>query len=114
MAAALLTAHPVTLTNVPRVTDTRVMGEIITRLGGTSTGEGEVRIDAAGANSSDVPDELAKRMRATILLLGALVGRFRKARVPRPGGDDIGARRVEQHLGGCARWAHTSRRPTRS
>jgi UDP-N-acetylglucosamine 1-carboxyvinyltransferase len=100
MAAALLTAHPVTLTNVPRVTDTRVMGEIITRLGGKCTGEGEVRIDAAGANSSDVPDELAKRMRATILLLGALVGRFRKARVPRPGGDDIGARRVEQHLRG--------------
>src|SRR6266571_4048886 len=73
MAAALLTAHPVTLTNVPRVTDTRVMGQIITRLGGTCAGEGEVRIDAAGANSSDVPDELAKRMRATILLLGALV-----------------------------------------
>ncbi len=100
MAAALLTAHPVTLTNVPRVTDTRVMGEIISRLGGRSTGEGEVWIDAAGANSSDVPAELARRMRATILLLGALVGRFRKARVPRPGGDDIGARRVEQHLRG--------------
>ena len=39
-------------------------------------------------------------MRATILLLGALIGRFRKARLPRPGGDDIGARRVEQHLRG--------------
>src|SRR5258706_9387137 len=39
-------------------------------------------------------------MRVTILLLGALIGRFHKARVPRPGGDDIGARRVEQHLRG--------------
>jgi UDP-N-acetylglucosamine 1-carboxyvinyltransferase len=39
-------------------------------------------------------------MRATILLLGALLGRFGRARVPRPGGDDIGARRVEQHLRG--------------
>jgi UDP-N-acetylglucosamine 1-carboxyvinyltransferase len=39
-------------------------------------------------------------MRATILLLGALIGRFHRARVPRPGGDDIGARRVEQHLRG--------------
>src|SRR5438309_10592796 len=39
-------------------------------------------------------------MRATIVLLGALLGRFGRARVPRPGGDDIGARRVEQHLRG--------------
>jgi UDP-N-acetylglucosamine enolpyruvyl transferase len=39
-------------------------------------------------------------MRATIVLLGALLARFGQARVPRPGGDDIGARRVEQHLRG--------------
>ncbi|TMC92707.1 MAG: UDP-N-acetylglucosamine 1-carboxyvinyltransferase [Chloroflexi bacterium] len=100
MAAALLTSDPVVLKNVPRVTDTRLMGEIITRLGGAASGEGEVRIDASGARSSEVPDELGRRMRATILLLGALIGRFRKARLPRPGGDDIGARRVEQHLRG--------------
>src|SRR5207302_5434138 len=100
MAAALLTSDQVVLTNVPRVTDTRLMGEIITRLGGAASGEGEVRIDASGARSSEVPDELGHRMRATILLLGALIGRFRKARLPRPGGDDIGARRVEQHLRG--------------
>ena len=49
-----------------------------------------------------VPDDLGKRMRATILLLGALIGRFGSARLPRPGGDDIGARRVEQHLRGPA------------
>jgi len=96
----LLTSDRVTLTNVPRVTDTKLMGEIITHLGGSSSGEGEVRIDASGARSSEVPDELGRGMRATILLLGALIGRFRKARLPRPGGDDIGARRVEQHLRG--------------
>ena len=100
MAAALLTAQPVRLKNVPRVTDTRLMGEIISGLGGTCEGEGSVDIDARGATSSHVPDELGRRMRATILLLGALIGRHRKARVPRPGGDDIGARRVEQHLRG--------------
>src|SRR5258708_18025967 len=98
MAAALVTAEPVRLKNVPRVTDTEVMGEIITALGGSSKGEGEIEIDAGGASSSDVPDELGKRMRATILLLGALIGRLHKAPVPRPGGDDIGARRVEHHL----------------
>ncbi len=53
-----------------------------------------------GANQTDVSGELGRRMRATIVLLGALLGRFGRARVPRPGGDDIGARRIEQHLRG--------------
>ena len=100
MAAALLASGPVHLKNVPRVTDTGLMGEIITGLGGSSQGEGEVVIDARSAREWDVPDDLGQRMRATILLLGALIGRFRRARLPRPGGDDIGARRVEQHLRG--------------
>src|SRR2546423_2030676 len=98
MAAALLTTEPVTLKNVPRVTDTVVMGEIISLLGGQTSGEGTVVIDTGAAGKTDVPDELGRRMRATIVLLGALVARFGHARVPRPGGDDIGARRVEQHL----------------
>ena len=100
MAAALLTSQPVRLKNVPRVTDTELMGDIIVALGGSREGTGTVDIDAGAAQSSHVPDELGRRMRATILLLGALIGRFHRARVPKPGGDDIGARRVEQHLRG--------------
>src|SRR5438309_8701642 len=100
MAASLLTTEPVTLQNVPRVTDTVLMGEIISLLGGHTSGEGTVVIDAGAAGKTDVPDDLGRRMRATIVLLGALVARFGHARVPRPGGDDIGARRVEQHLRG--------------
>ena len=100
MAAALLTEEPVRLKNVPRVTDTRVMADIIRDIGGACDGEGAVEINAAGAHAPDVPDEHGRRMRATILLLGALLGRFGSARLPRPGGDDIGARRVEQHLRG--------------
>ena len=100
MAAAMLTAERVTLHNVPRVSDTTVMAEIIRELGGRSEGDGTVMIDSGAAVRSDVPDELGRRMRATIVLLGALLARFGKARVPRPGGDDIGARRVEQHLRG--------------
>ena len=100
MAAALLTADRVTLHNVPRVSDTAVMADIVRELGGRSEGEGTVMLDTGGAVRSDVPDQLGRRMRATIVLLGALLARFGKARVPRPGGDDIGARRVEQHLRG--------------
>src|ERR1700686_5262831 len=102
MAAALLTEETLTLKNVPKVSDASVMGEILNRLGGSSKGAGTVTLDMAGARDSDVPDDLGRRMRATIVLLGALLGRFRKAHVPRPGGDDIGARRVEQHLRGLA------------
>jgi UDP-N-acetylglucosamine 1-carboxyvinyltransferase len=102
MAAALLTEDTLTLSNVPKVSDAKVMGEILTRLGGSSEGAGTVTMNMAGAEASEVPDDLGRRMRATILLLGALLGRFHKARVPRPGGDDIGARRIEQHLRGLA------------
>ncbi|HEV2413859.1 MAG TPA: UDP-N-acetylglucosamine 1-carboxyvinyltransferase [Candidatus Dormibacteraeota bacterium] len=100
MAAALLTTDRVTLHNVPRVTDSAVMSEIIAELGGRAEGEGTVLLNTGAAVRSDVPDQLGGRMRATIVLLGALLGRFGKARLPRPGGDDIGARRVEQHLRG--------------
>src|SRR6058998_2766315 len=100
MAAAVPTPGPVTLKNVPRVTDTAVMAEIIGLAGGRAAGKGTVVIDTGDASRTDVPDELGRRMRATIVLLGALLARFGHARVPRPGGDDIGARRVEQHLRG--------------
>ena len=100
MAAALLTTEPVRLNNVPRVTDTALMGEIIAGLGGRVEGEGSLIIKTGQAQDSHVPDDLGRRMRATIVLLGALLARFGKARVPRPGGDDIGARRFEQHLRG--------------
>src|SRR5579864_8252381 len=100
MAAALLTADKLTLRSVPRVTDASLMAEIVSVLGGKAEGEGTVVLQAGEAMLTEVPDELGARMRATILLLGALLARFGKARVPRPGGDDIGARRVEQHLRG--------------
>jgi len=100
MAAAFLTTEKVTLQNVPRVSDTAVMAEILKLAGGQSVGDGKVEIDTGHATKSEVPDELGRRMRATIVLLGAMLARFGHARVPRPGGDDIGARRVEQHLRG--------------
>jgi len=100
MAAALLTTDRVQLHNVPMVTDTTVMADILASLGGKAEGRGSVTLDMAHADRSEVPDDLGRRMRATIVLLGAMLGRFGHARVPRPGGDDIGARRVEQHLRG--------------
>src|ERR1700674_1327671 len=79
MAAALLTTDPVRLNNVPRVTDTKLMGEILTGLGGRCEGEGSLIIKMGLAQDTHVPDDLGRRMRATIVLLGALLGRLGKA-----------------------------------
>lgn len=100
MAASLLTAEPIVLRNVARVADTEVMAQILRELGvvvGTS-GDG-LRLWAREV-ASEVPDHLARRMRASVVLLGPLITRAGAARLPKPGGDKIGARRVEQHLRG--------------
>src|SRR5260370_39998960 len=107
MAVPRLTGEPVRMKNVPRVTDTQVMAQVLVSIGATCEGEGEITIDASGASAPRVPDDLGKRMRATILLLGALIGRFGSARLPRPGGADIGARRRAQDLRGLRQMGAT-------
>jgi UDP-N-acetylglucosamine 1-carboxyvinyltransferase len=102
MAASLLTSDKVTLRNLPKVADTALMREILAGLGAHArSGEnGTLTLATSELGSSDVPDELGRRMRASFVLLGPLLARAGKARVPRPGGDEIGARRVEQHVRG--------------
>ncbi len=101
MAGAVLTREPVLLRNVPAVADTALMREILGHLGGASESlpDGGLRLHHPDLEG-DVPDELGRRMRASIVLLGALIARTGQARLPRPGGDEIGARRVEQHIRG--------------
>jgi UDP-N-acetylglucosamine 1-carboxyvinyltransferase len=101
MAAAMLTREPVELSNVAQVADTALMCDILRDLGITVDGLecGRVRLTATDVTSV-VPADLGRRMRASIVLLGALVSRVGKARLPKPGGDQIGARRVEQHVRG--------------
>jgi UDP-N-acetylglucosamine 1-carboxyvinyltransferase len=102
MAASLLTSEEVTLRNLPAVADTTLMRDILAGLGARS-GDGEdstLTLKTPDLASSDVPDELGQRMRASFVLLGPLLARAGRARVPRPGGDEIGARRVEQHVRG--------------
>jgi UDP-N-acetylglucosamine 1-carboxyvinyltransferase len=101
MAASILTEDAVLLRNVPLIADTALMLEILQALGGTSAeeGPGSFRLQAERI-SGTVPPSLASRMRASIVLLGALLARTGEAKLPRPGGDEIGARRVEQHVRG--------------
>ena len=64
MAAALLTKEQITLNNVPKVSDTAVMGEILSGLGGTTEGEGTLKIQMAGAAASEVTVGRSKTIRA--------------------------------------------------
>ena len=100
MAASLLTADTIQLENVPYVRDILTTRALLQEMGV----EAEVRQDGTATlradelRSHEAPYELVKTMRASILVLGPLVGRFKKARVSLPGGCAIGARPVDLHL----------------
>ena len=105
LCAALLTAEPVTLTNVPLLQDVtttlkllRNMGVVVERSdsGATHT----ITLAAAAVALPEAPYELVKTMRAAILVLGPLLARFGRARVSLPGGCAIGTRPVDQHIKG--------------
>src|SRR5207302_8230473 len=96
LAACLLTAEPVRVTNLAEVTDTQVMLEILKGLGC----EVDLPLVHAADVSGRVSPELARKMRASLVLLGPLLARRGEVRLPRPGGADIGTRRGEQHIGG--------------
>ena len=102
LCAALLTAEPVTLTNVPRLQDVSTMLTLIRNMGVTAerTEDGTVTINASDLSSPEAPYELVKTMRASVLALGPLLARFGKAKVSLPGGCAIGSRPVDQHIKG--------------
>lgn len=103
MCAALLTAEPVLLTNVPRLHDVRTMRQLLEHMGVHTQTRGErggMDFDAGGPINPEAPYELVKTMRASVLALGPLVARFGHARVSLPGGCAIGSRPVDQHIKG--------------
>jgi UDP-N-acetylglucosamine 1-carboxyvinyltransferase len=102
LCAALLTAQPVTLRNVPRLQDVATMLKLIRNMGVTAevTQDGTVRLDAGALGNPEAPYELVKTMRASVLALGPLLARFGQARVSLPGGCAIGSRPVDQHIKG--------------
>src|SRR5438552_1171727 len=103
MAASLLTARPLRLTNMPRLADTRFLGALLRRLGvevvEMDTDQGsETILQAKEIVSSFAPYDLVRQMRASFNVLGPLVGRTGQAKVSLPGGCTIGARPVDLHL----------------
>ena len=101
LAAGLLSAEPLELTNVPRLKDVSTMLEILQLMGVATEQDGtSVRIEAREVTRMEASYDLVKTMRASILVLGPLLARFGRARVSLPGGCGIGARPIDQHVKG--------------
>jgi UDP-N-acetylglucosamine 1-carboxyvinyltransferase len=102
MAAALLTAEPVTLHNIPKVRDLITMSKLLAFMGATVSiadiPASDYVIQAVKLSDAVAPYELVRTMRASILTLGPLMARMGVARVSLPGGCAIGARPVDLHL----------------
>lgn len=101
LVSALLCDGLNTFTNVPNLRDIRSTLDLLSHLGVRCyCDEHTVKVDAAGLNNHEAPYELVRKMRASILVLGPLVARLKKARVSLPGGCAIGARPINLHLKG--------------
>jgi UDP-N-acetylglucosamine 1-carboxyvinyltransferase len=105
MVATLLTPHPVTLHNVPASLDVAVLSNLLQRLGASlnwSTGRTglSLTVCAHSIHPRLIDRDLVARMRASVLLLGALLARCGEACLPLPGGDAIGLRGIDFHIAG--------------
>ena len=100
LAACLLTGDEVILRNVPRISDVDAMVKLLEALGARVQwlNQSEVSVDASTVDTTQVDRDLAERIRASFLLAGPLLARFGTARMPPPGGDVIGRRRLDPHL----------------
>src|ERR671934_2305560 len=100
LAACLLTDEEIVLGNVPRIRDTESQVALLEGLGVKVawSGQNELRLQADSVSDTAVDEALAARIRASFLLAGPLLARFGEVRMPPPGGDFIGRRRIDPHL----------------
>jgi UDP-N-acetylglucosamine 1-carboxyvinyltransferase len=100
LAASLLTEEELVLTNVPRIRDVESLVALLENLGVSVqwTAENSLVLRADAVTSTEVDEQIARRIRASFLLAGPLLARFGEAKMPPPGGDPIGRRRLDPHL----------------
>ncbi|MDE0292416.1 MAG: UDP-N-acetylglucosamine 1-carboxyvinyltransferase [Candidatus Dadabacteria bacterium] len=101
MAACILNDGENTISNVPDLADVRTMMKLLETLGARCEyADGELLVDSATIDRYKAPYDLVKTMRASVLVLGPLVARFKRAEVSLPGGCAIGERPIDQHIKG--------------
>lgn len=104
LAATLLTAEPVTIHNIPDIIDVNVLIDLLAEMGVTvqRLGRHSCTFTAANVNTDYLATEAFRnkggKLRGSVMLAGAMLGRFNKAYLPKPGGDKIGRRRLDTHI----------------
>ena len=109
LAACLLSEEECRIKNVPRIEDVTTMINLLKGMGVQIRwlDQHQLQVNAERLARSEVLAAMASRMRASFLLMGPLLARRGEARVAKPGGDDIGMRRVEQHVSGLRQMGAT-------
>ncbi|NCB62687.1 MAG: UDP-N-acetylglucosamine 1-carboxyvinyltransferase [Clostridia bacterium] len=102
LPAALLVNGTCRIENIPQISDVTLILKILQELGADvrTVNRTTVDIDCSRIHNCRVPNELARKIRASYYLIGALLGRFGNAEVPPPGGCDLGGRPIDQHIKG--------------
>lgn len=102
LAASLLSPQPMTLTNVPEIEDVFRLLEMIQEIGGkvTKKRRGTYIIDTRNVHTSSLPKELVPKLRASVVMTGPLLARFKKVVLPHPGGCAIGRRPIDLFISG--------------
>ena len=102
LAAAVMTDDPVLIENVPDVRDTNVLISAMESIG-VKVERPErhvVRMDSSSITNCVIDDDFMKKIRASYYMIGALLGKYKRAEVPLPGGCNIGIRAIDQHIKG--------------
>lgn len=101
LAATILNGGVTVLKNVPILSDVTISLDILRNLGCfVIIKDDKIIIDSSNIHNTDVPDELVKKMRSSIIFLGSLLARFKKAKISYPGGCNLGKRPIDFHLKG--------------
>ena len=99
IAASILNPGITKLYNIPNIHDTQITLEILKYLGcKVKKHNGKIEINSKKINKKEIPEHLMSQMRSTVVLAGAILGRFKEAKFSYPGGCDIGARPIDLHL----------------
>ncbi len=108
LVASLLTDDELVIHNVPRLRDVYFMLEVLSHLGISHIFDGNtVRLKNSGVKSFSVPLEVGARLRTSSMVLGPLLARYGKAKIPNPGGCRLGARPIDRHIEGLKQMGAT-------
>ena len=97
--ASILCDEPVTINNVPNISDIDALNDILKFLNAKiERKNGTIKIDASDINNAEIPEEISKKLRASYYFMSAILGKYKKVEMYFPGGCNIGKRPIDQTL----------------